>query len=483
MAGGQLLDAVRPFVAIWDRFGGKSTCAESGLVAVAARRTRRFGLYVSSTQDSANTHLRDVRERFESPLFGRDYARIADRKITRYGYSSGWTQSELHTADGFAVVAIGLDKAVRGIKYVAQRPDFIIFDDIDELDDNELATAKKIDTITRTILPAGSADVAVLFVQNLILPHGVAAQLASDDPPFLSDRILSGPIPAVYDAVLTPDRKSLLSGTPSWKTVEEINADIRRMSADAWLAECQHEVGLRLKEGLVYGEDSEGIAAFEPRRNVRTPAVSWAGCKWRIAAIDPGGADPSAVVALGVAPDERLHVYAIHHVRGGIDDLAVNELLGRWEQELRGRFTRIVKDAAGGASAILTLRRMGWPVVAADKAREEIAYVQGLFRSGRLTIDPACYADVEREIGSYWWEDRIDRTRGTAPSWATKTSSDHHADVLDAIRYAVVAVKHGLPGVPMPAGQVGSGHGPRLAPLGGGTMPRPLTLRERVLAR
>src|SRR5687768_7533240 len=42
-----------PFVAIWPRGGAKSTSTELGCVAVAARRKRRYVLYVCMTQEQA----------------------------------------------------------------------------------------------------------------------------------------------------------------------------------------------------------------------------------------------------------------------------------------------------------------------------------------------------------------------------------------------------------------------------------------------
>jgi hypothetical protein len=428
-------------------------------VAVAARQTRRYCLYVSGTQEQANKHVQSIAAMFES-VGGADYA---ERRLGRYGHSRGWTQGRLRTASGFAVDAIGLDQSIRGTRDEANRPDFIVLDDIDAIRDHELLTQQKLDAITRDILPAGGDGTAVLAIQNLVSATGVFARLASDEPPFLSRRTLSGPIPSVRALVL--DGSRIVSGEPTWKPLSACQADIDEYGLESWLAECQHEVGLRLKEGLVYGEAEDGTLVFDPRRNVRAAPCGWSEYKWRLVGFDPGGDDPSALVAVGITHDERHHVHAVRRVRAGLDDFAVHQWLS--DLHAQGPITRVVKDAAGGASSVMTLQRMGWPAFPADKSREEIAYVQGLFRSGRLTIDPSCYADVEREIGSYWWEDRTDRTRGSRGNWQTKTGTDHHADVLDAIRYAVVAVKHGLPGKPMPAGQVGSAGGPRYAPLRG----------------
>jgi hypothetical protein len=99
------------------------------------------------------------------------YPRLAARKVGKYGSSKGWRRNRLRTASGLTVDALGLDTARRGFKVEEQRPDMMIFDDIDgELDTIE-TTDKKETIITKKLLPAGSKDCAILFVQNLSSPY------------------------------------------------------------------------------------------------------------------------------------------------------------------------------------------------------------------------------------------------------------------------------------------------------------------------
>ena len=72
--------------------------------------------------------------------------------------------------------ALGLDVGSRGSKDEERRPDLIIFDDVDEKHDTLKTVAKKIDTITTSILPAGSSDCAILFIQNIIHEGSIADQ-------------------------------------------------------------------------------------------------------------------------------------------------------------------------------------------------------------------------------------------------------------------------------------------------------------------
>lgn len=235
-----------PFVGIWPRGGAKSTSAELAVTALGARRSRRYVLYVSGTQEQANKHLRTMQAMFESAAIGRDYPRLGGRSLTKYGHSKGWTTTRLTTASGFTVEAIGLDTAARGFKVEDQRPDLLVLDDVDEENDTAATTQKKIRTLTRALMPTGSADVAVLAIQNLVHPDSIFAQLADGRADYLSDRILSGPIPAVEGLTYeqTPTGIAITGGNAVWagQDITVCQQQISDWGLSAFLAEAQHEV-------------------------------------------------------------------------------------------------------------------------------------------------------------------------------------------------------------------------------------------------
>src|SRR5690349_5338961 len=105
----------------------------------------------------ADKHVQNIAAKFEA-------LRI-ERALNEYGHSRGWTRQMLRTAHGFNMLSIGLDGGVRGVKLDDLRPDFIVLDDVDDRHDSEAKVRKKIEIITESILPAGSADVAIWFVQ------------------------------------------------------------------------------------------------------------------------------------------------------------------------------------------------------------------------------------------------------------------------------------------------------------------------------
>lgn len=215
----------RPRAEFWPRGGAKSSTAELGAVRLGTRMVefdsetrpaRRFVLYVSGTQDQANQHVETIRQKFEDLQVG--------RHVGKYGNSKGWKVDLLRTDTGFNVLALGLDAAARGVKLDDFRPDLIILDDVDGRHDTPATVEKKIKTITESILPAGSTDCAILFIQNLIHEGSIASQLESGTADFLLTREQFPAEPAVrnikYEQREQEDgtlRYVITEGAPTWE--------------------------------------------------------------------------------------------------------------------------------------------------------------------------------------------------------------------------------------------------------------------------
>jgi len=231
----------RPFVAIWPRGGAKSTTAELGNAYLGIKGTRKYALYISETQDQADKHVATIASMLEKAG--------VDRLLNKYGSSKGWRRNRLRTADGFTIDALGLDSASRGIKVEDKRPDMMTFDDIDNLEDSPDRVKRKLKTITQTILPAGSPDLSVLFVQNLIHSNSVMSKLRRGRSDFLVDRVVSGPFPALegtfdYEFSAELDKFVITSGTPSWEgqSIEACEAYINTSGPRSFVRECQQDV-------------------------------------------------------------------------------------------------------------------------------------------------------------------------------------------------------------------------------------------------
>lgn len=235
-----------PFVAIWPRGGAKSTTAELGCLWMGAKRRRRYIWYISSTQDKADKHVDTIGALLESQAVAQADPSLASRKIGKYGSSKGWRRSRLRTASGLTVDALGLDVGSRGAKVEEQRPDMMILDDVDEKHESIETVRRKIETITSNILPSGSADCAVLFIQNLIHPNSIASQLVDGRADFLLDRKISGPYPAVKDLEYeqVEGKFVIKAGSPTWEgqSLAICQEQINTWGLTAFLQEAQHQV-------------------------------------------------------------------------------------------------------------------------------------------------------------------------------------------------------------------------------------------------
>ena len=292
-----------PFVAIWSRGFGKSTTAETVAVMLGAREQRKYLLYVSETQELADSHLLAIRSMIESPILASYYPTFAAPKISREGHAKGWRHNRLYCGNGFVIDAIGLDTAKRGSRIMDARPDFMIFDDIDAKGDSPALTQKKIDTITTSLLPAGSPDATALFVQNMILNTGVFAQLAQPTPPFLKKRILSGPFPALQNFSWSTDAagKIVIDGEPTWVGVglEKCQEIVDEIGLTAFRSEFQHQM---VYEGGLF----EGVT-FKRINHKDLPPL------WRkVTSVDPAlssgdSSDSHGICVSGI--DEKGNIY------------------------------------------------------------------------------------------------------------------------------------------------------------------------------
>lgn len=241
----------RPWISVWPRGGAKSVSVELAMAFLAARRRRKYFVYVSDSQDRADAHVQAIADVLESPEIGIWYPDLSDRAVGKFGNWKGWRRNRLHTKQGFIVDALGLDVASRGMKVGTQRPDGLVLDDIDDSNDSAETTQRKIDALTRRILPATTNDAVIIGIQNLIHANSMFAQLVDGRAQFLSDAIISGPIPALedfeYETVIDENgrpRTVITNGTPTWEglSVTACQNEITKDGISVFLSELQHVV-------------------------------------------------------------------------------------------------------------------------------------------------------------------------------------------------------------------------------------------------
>lgn len=307
-----------------------SAIAEMACVCVGHRRARKYALYVSGKQAKADDHVQSIADLLESPEVAQIDPELCERRVGMYGQSKGWRHNRLTTQAGFTVDAVGLDSDVRGARLGDHRPDLIIFDDIDAITDTPLAVEKKITRITHDLIPAGSQDVAILFVQNVIHNQSIAARLAevegAPEAKFLTTRTISGPVPAIEDFEFAerddPEigrlRTFITGGRPTWAGygLDACQRMIDDEGIVSFLSECQHVQGT-LKGGMFDHIDFDARRATEAEMPQLAPVDApvgydqglWPGacstwCDPAVTSTDRS--DSCAVTVGGIAPDGKM---------------------------------------------------------------------------------------------------------------------------------------------------------------------------------
>jgi predicted phage terminase large subunit-like protein len=343
-------EAQPPFISIWARGGGKSTSIELGAAVVCYFGLRRYGLYICSTQKQADDHVANVATLLE--------ALGVERAVNRYGFSRGWSINRLRTAEGSTLDAIGLDAAARGVRIDYARPDIHFLDELDEQLDSAATIEKKIDILTRSILPTGDAALSVVGVQNIPNTDGVFAQLTDGRAEFLMGRYVSGPHPAMVELpeqdwyVTEPDPMSglprfrIVGGRPVWAGQDRAACEklLNDIGPRAFEIECLHRIG-RLA-GKVFRREWFEIVDDWPRR---AALVRY----WDFAATEEPtgpkrGKDPDWTVGLLLAL-WRGQFWVVDLQRARLSSLGVEALVKQTAQA-DTRLADIWLEEEGGAS-------------------------------------------------------------------------------------------------------------------------------------
>ena len=219
---------------------------------------------------------------------------------------------------------------------------------------------------------------------------------------------------------------------------------------EAWLASRKARIGDATRADAFYprspAEAFVGRAGlvfdmFDRQRHViLNDPETWADCEYRVAGVDPGGGDPTAIVPLGAYRHNgewRIHQPLEFYQRGAV----ATEDLATWLLRLHkiAKLDFVVCDAPSDESTLITdLRRFGLPAYKANKSRESRLQEHAKWlANGALTIHHGCVNSIH-EYGQYRWSDRTDPN--SKEKYKTSTPVDHHADAIDARGYALLSL-------------------------------------------
>lgn len=419
------------FAAFWPRGHAKSTSAELAVAALGARSRRRYCVYVCRTQDKADEHVGNIGDKLESPQMRLHYPNMGERLVGLFGQTKGWRRNRLRTATGFTVDALGLDTQTRGAKIVDQRPDLIVLDDIDTTEDSDRVLRKMERLLTKAILPTGSDDLMVIFAQNLIHQNSMANRLATNKVDWLTDRLVSGPHPAVeglqYESIGHQDGKIqwiITGGKATWEgmDIDECERKMNLFGAEAFVSESQNDVETR--KGALWNRDILEKSRVSPGHE----RGHGGGLVRTVVGVDPSvsdspNSDECGIIVAGKGADGRAYVLADRSIRAHPADWARRVVATARE------FSAVVvaESNQGGALVREVIQKvdpyMGVQLVRAKQNKALRAQpIATLYREGFVSHS-GTFQEVEKQMTT-WVPDE----------------GDESPDRLDALVYALGAI-------------------------------------------
>lgn len=255
------------YPAIWSRGHRKSDIVRAIVAADACLLSPGYCLYVSCTKSKVRGHAISVEGLITSSKLTEYYPAVGRVKRNEQNASKGWTAEFIYCDAGYVFHYIGLDQGVAGANVDNVRPTLIVLDDVDDREDSPLISENRLHTLTRAVLPTGVHNTLVVMAQNYISRHGAIYRIHSGKERVLTNRIITAPIPAVYDLKTEPQLQSdglihdvVLAGTPSWAAFDlvRVQEEIDRDGLPSFIAECQHDVEAD-KSGLILPEFDEMV--------------------------------------------------------------------------------------------------------------------------------------------------------------------------------------------------------------------------------
>lgn len=145
----------------------------------AAHEHVRFAVAFANADSQATGHLATFKRELEhNALLRADFPELCTPARKQTGGAVADRQGMLHTQAGFVFAAKGVDSATLGLKVGEQRPDLLIFDDIEphEAQYSPDQAKKRLSTITDALFPL-NVRARVVMVGTVTMPGSIMHQL------------------------------------------------------------------------------------------------------------------------------------------------------------------------------------------------------------------------------------------------------------------------------------------------------------------
>lgn len=145
----------------------------------AANGVIRFAVAFANADSQATGHLATFKRELEhNALLRADFPELCTPARKQSGGAVADRQGMLHTQAGFVFAAKGVDSATLGLKVGEQRPDLLIFDDVEphEAQYSPEQAKKRLSTITDALFPL-NVRARVVMVGTVTMPGSIMHQL------------------------------------------------------------------------------------------------------------------------------------------------------------------------------------------------------------------------------------------------------------------------------------------------------------------
>jgi hypothetical protein len=163
------------------RDAAKSTVAEEAFVLGSLFEEFRFGVVLGASLPRAKERLAAIKNEYV----------VNDAIIQLFGHMQGdtWGEQKIVLANKVCIMAVGAGQSMRGMRYLDDRPDFVLIDDLEDEESVRSPEARDgmMQWLYRTFLPAlkkgaaGTVAYRVRFMGNRLDADAVIVRISKDN--------------------------------------------------------------------------------------------------------------------------------------------------------------------------------------------------------------------------------------------------------------------------------------------------------------
>lgn len=232
------------------RSGAKSVHGDMGIpLFLMCRGELRFMVLIGETETKSKQLLSDIQAELQyNQLFINDYG-LKFKK-------GDWADGDFYTSDGVRFKALGFGQSPRGLREGAQRPDYIVIDDVDTRKhvNNDRMMREAVDYIMEEV--AGCFDAAddsaerMVFMNNNFHKNSITNRIKQEFTAYIkADRDAGRP--TKYEILTVTAVKDLVSFEPAWpeKTTADYWREKYQKRPRSFMREYMH---MHVQEGKIF---------------------------------------------------------------------------------------------------------------------------------------------------------------------------------------------------------------------------------------